>query len=261
MKNSEKFEKAFNYFKKSYAYKMGGTQTVVLPNGKSKSFDDRQYYSGRGAKYNNSVKHDALGIVKVSKKEYSAFLEYLKIEKQRLNEIAERRANYFESVTGWDNILKVAEARLNVVGRIRGNNLRDWNEAYGWDEKPVSEIAHMGEFYLQKEDNPYNGCGVYRVGWKHGKMTCSLYGGYHNSCPEGISLTDWKKAVDQVVAKYADHFIKMDGSGCEFFFRDFEDADKVTIATEVYFVPDRNGMPHLNIQAAEAMVVSNQISC
>lgn len=36
-------QKTFDHFKKSYSYKMGGTQTVVLPNGKSRSFDDREY--------------------------------------------------------------------------------------------------------------------------------------------------------------------------------------------------------------------------
>lgn len=77
MKNSEKFNKAFDYFKKSYAYKMGGTQTVVLPNGKSKFFDDRQYYSGRGAKYNKDIRHDIIGDVKVSKSDYADFLKHI----------------------------------------------------------------------------------------------------------------------------------------------------------------------------------------
>ncbi len=51
MKTTEKIEKAFNFFKQTYSYKMGGTQTVVLPNGQGKYFDDRALYSGRGAKY------------------------------------------------------------------------------------------------------------------------------------------------------------------------------------------------------------------
>ena len=78
MKRTQLTESAFSFFKKSYAAKMGGTQTVVLPNGKSKSFDDRNYYSGRGAKYNNSINHSILGEVKVSKKEYSEFLKFMK---------------------------------------------------------------------------------------------------------------------------------------------------------------------------------------
>ena len=51
MKNQEKFNKAFIYFKQSYSYKMGGTQTVCLPNGKTQYFDDREYYNGRNIIY------------------------------------------------------------------------------------------------------------------------------------------------------------------------------------------------------------------
>jgi len=79
MKNLEKLNKAFNYFKKTYAYKMGGSQTVVLPNAQQKEFDDREYYSGRYAsKYNSNIKHDIIGEVKVSRKEYSVYLKKLK---------------------------------------------------------------------------------------------------------------------------------------------------------------------------------------
>lgn len=78
MKRSEITEAAFRNFKVTYRYKMGGTQTVILPNGKSKHFDDREYYSGRGAKYNSGIKHDAIGEVKVSRKDYSAFLKMMK---------------------------------------------------------------------------------------------------------------------------------------------------------------------------------------
>lgn len=78
MKTSEKLNQAFSYFKSSYSCKMGGTQTVSLPNGKEKYFDDREYYSGRGAKYNSSIRHDEKGLIKVSRKEYSDFLKMLK---------------------------------------------------------------------------------------------------------------------------------------------------------------------------------------
>lgn len=102
MKNQEKFNKAFNYFKKSYAYKMGGTQIVVLPNRKEKEFDDRQYYSGRGAKYNSSIKHDEIGIVKVTRKDYSAFLKLLKDQEKtkelRLKEQEKKEARLLESI-------------------------------------------------------------------------------------------------------------------------------------------------------------------
>lgn len=111
MKNQEKFNRAFDYFKKSYAYKMGGTQTVALPNGKEKEFDDREYYSGRGAKYNSSIKHDEIGIVKVSRKEYSAFLKKLKEEeaakKINMQLKAEKEAKILEAKNNGVYSLKV----------------------------------------------------------------------------------------------------------------------------------------------------------
>lgn len=98
MKTSEKLQKAFDYFKKSYRYSMGGTQTVLLPNGKSKHFDDKQFYEGRGAKYNSSIKHDEIGIVKVSKKEYSAFLKMLKVQKENQAIALEKRNKYLKRI-------------------------------------------------------------------------------------------------------------------------------------------------------------------
>jgi hypothetical protein len=92
MKNSEKYQKAFEWFKKPYDYKMGGTQTVVLPNGKSKEFDDRSYYSGLGAKYNSGIRHDIKGEVNVSRKQYSEFLKMLK-ERELIITENQRRLN------------------------------------------------------------------------------------------------------------------------------------------------------------------------
>jgi len=133
MKNSEKFEQAFNYFKKSYSYKMGGTQTVILPNGKSKHFDDREYYSGRGSKYNNNIKHDEIGDVKVSRKEYSAFLKMLK-------EREERRAI---------NLKKAAEKAAEKAARIEEAKA---NGIYSL-EKAEGDVGHYIEL---SDDESYN---------------------------------------------------------------------------------------------------------
>jgi hypothetical protein len=83
MKAQEKINQALSYFKKSYSCKMGGTQTVILPNGKSQYFDDREYYSGRGAKYNSKINHHIIGDVKVTRKEYSDFLKMLMDREER----------------------------------------------------------------------------------------------------------------------------------------------------------------------------------
>ena len=93
-------------------------------------------------------------------------------------------------------------------------------------------------------------------------MTCTLYGGFHGSkgydcIPENV----WIDAVMIEMKKYSDHIVKMDGSGTQFFFRNFEDADLVTNATEVYYVPSYRGGLHLNIQPATVEVLTpKQIS-
>lgn len=53
-------------FKKSYNKKMGGTQTIVIEGGGRFEYDDRKYYGGRGAKYNNASMHDNIGEVVVT---------------------------------------------------------------------------------------------------------------------------------------------------------------------------------------------------
>lgn len=55
---------------------MGGTQTIVLPNGQEFHFDDREYYSGRGAKYNSSIRHDDLGRIEVTNKQVTERLKH-----------------------------------------------------------------------------------------------------------------------------------------------------------------------------------------
>ena len=64
-------------FKQSYNAKMGGTQTIVFPNGQSFYFNDKEYYSGRGTKYNSSINHDNKGTIQVSEKELKAYFKIL----------------------------------------------------------------------------------------------------------------------------------------------------------------------------------------
>jgi hypothetical protein len=92
MNNQDKFRKAFEYFKKTYSNKMGGSQTVVLPNGKSQYFDNCEFYSGRGSKYNSSIKHDHFGEVRVTRKEYSIFLKQLKAHEEAIEKMNQQLA-------------------------------------------------------------------------------------------------------------------------------------------------------------------------
>ena len=66
---------------------MGGSQTIVLPNGQRFEFNDKEYYSGRGSKYNHSIRHDTIGDVVVTLKE---FKEALKYERERVKAIKVR---------------------------------------------------------------------------------------------------------------------------------------------------------------------------
>lgn len=86
-------------FKKSYSYKMGGKQTIKFPCGAKFEFDDREFYSGRGSKFNNRIKHQDLGIIEVTKKELRTYVqelnarkkaqkEALKVEKEKLSRIS-----------------------------------------------------------------------------------------------------------------------------------------------------------------------------
>lgn len=79
-------------FKQSYIYKMGGTQTIELPNGQQFEYDDREYYSGRGSKYNGSIRHDIKGLIKVSRKELSAALKATRERKARIKQMESERA-------------------------------------------------------------------------------------------------------------------------------------------------------------------------
>lgn len=70
---SRKFyaEKANVYFSKSFNKKMGGTQTIRFEDNflPEIEIDEREYYSGRGAKYNNDSMHEHIDVF-VSKKEF-----------------------------------------------------------------------------------------------------------------------------------------------------------------------------------------------
>jgi hypothetical protein len=106
----------------------------------------------------------------------------------------------------------------------------------------------------------YRGCGVYRVGWRNGRMTCAIHGGFHNSCPHMVDPDLWHDAVVHVMKEHSDHIVKMDGSGTTFYFRNMEDADKVCNATSIWYVPNLNtGGKHLNITPADAIIETNKI--
>lgn len=200
-------------------YKMGDKKTlnITMPDGTivTAVHDTREWYSGRGTKYNSSVRHGNIVenmTVSQLNKAWKPIAQEMKRRAQRDREYTK----YLATCNEPDNIEAAARKAVAIV---------------------------------------YRGCGVYRVGWRAGNITCAIYGGYHDSCPNGVKIDLWVSAVVKVMAEYSDHVVKMDGSGNEFFFRDIEDADLVTNATEIYYVPDAKGGLHLNIQPAEAVVL------
>lgn len=106
LKNLAITESLATYFKESYSVKMGGTQTVEFPCGTKFFFDDKEYYSGRGAKYNSSINHQNLGFVLVTKKQ---LIDYV----NRLNEVA-RIKKENAKIAKLEN-LKIKEATKNGV--------------------------------------------------------------------------------------------------------------------------------------------------
>ena len=71
-------------FKKSYSVKMGGTQTIEFPNGESFFFNDKEFYSGRGAKYNSSIRHQDLGTILVTKKQLQEWVKFVNERNARI---------------------------------------------------------------------------------------------------------------------------------------------------------------------------------
>ena len=126
----EFLELAFLTFKKSYRYTMGGTQTVILPSGERKNFDDRRYYEGRGKRFNHSVKHDIIGDVVVSKKEYAAFIKEFKLSQK-----AKRARD------------KKARATARRIAQAKRNNIYTLHDA-GWTKfVELSEEEKEGQFF------------------------------------------------------------------------------------------------------------------
>lgn len=86
-------------FKHSYSKRMGGTQTVVIEGLGEYYFDDRDYYSGRGKKYNNDFIHEHLGNIQVTKAEFDERVQtraksLYNMQKSRIQAAREYRKSY-----------------------------------------------------------------------------------------------------------------------------------------------------------------------
>lgn len=110
------------FFKKSYGKKMGGTQTVILEGIGEFYYDDREYYSGRGKKYNNDRMHDHIGNVYVSKEEIDKLAMELaksacEMQKDAQERAKKARANYKKAaeIVGMERL----EEAINIIRQIK----------------------------------------------------------------------------------------------------------------------------------------------
>lgn len=60
-----------NNIARSYNAKMGGTRELIVNGEQLIKQDDREYYSGRGARYNSNINHD-IQVYNLTQKEYDA---------------------------------------------------------------------------------------------------------------------------------------------------------------------------------------------
>ena len=128
-------------FKSSYSVKMGGTQTIVFLCGTSFNFDDREYYSGRGAKYNSSISHESLGNVIVSKNDLK---DYVK----RINEREVRIAGNAKAKKAADK--RILEAKKEGIYSINENGYVELTDNE-WQEKTfeASRLANTLKISIQ----------------------------------------------------------------------------------------------------------------
>ena len=67
IENAKFYSENVCLFKVPYSKKMGGTQTIQIPHlNIEASFNDKEFYNGRGAKYNNDNMHDNKGVIIIS---------------------------------------------------------------------------------------------------------------------------------------------------------------------------------------------------
>jgi hypothetical protein len=212
-------------------YKMGDKFTLIvkLPNGDllREEHDERQYYSGRGSKYNSSIRHgDIVEHMSINalNKAYKPILERQRELKKR--EIANKL--YLKNCNSPEFLRKMLCEKIDIIS-----------------EKPAPEGD--GRYYI----NGYHGCGVYRLAVKEGKILATIHGGFHNSKPYGTEDDVWLNSIKSFLnEKIGEGYklIKADGSGTYFYVRYSEDACLLNV--KEYDVPSAYGGVHHNIEVA-----------
>lgn len=118
--------------------------------------------------------------------------------------------------------------------------------AISWcDPKDIQD--ENGRYWL----NAYNGCGVYRLIVKDGRIQGSIMDGLHGSCPYQVDVNEWIKTLTEVITEHLKSsdfkLLKADGSGTYFYLRYSDDAQYLNDVRE-YDVPSVYGGTHHNIE-------------
>lgn len=210
-------------------YKMGDLFTLTVGELQVKH-DARQYYSGRGGKYNKGVKHGDIDVVMTEKELSKAY----KPISEKINEQLKRdkqQALYLKRCNTPSFICEELKKRVDIISDLG-------DPGVDFEGKPL-------QYYI----NGYHGCGVYRLAIHNGKIVATIKGGYFDSAPFMTDKSKWAKAINEYLKeKLGESFnvVKADGSGCMFFLRYGEDAH--LLPTKEYNVPSTYGGVHHNIE-------------
>ena len=113
---SRKFytENAGTYFSKSFNKKMGGTQTITFEDNfiEPIEIDKREYYTGRGAKYNSDSMHEHINVF-VSKKDFEMKVNLRAIE-----------------IFSYEKTQSEAKTVLNNFCKEKGLNVKNYSAFY-----------------------------------------------------------------------------------------------------------------------------------
>lgn len=127
-------ENAKTYFSRSYSKKMRGTQTITFENDfiPKIELDDREYYQGRGAKYNTNSMHEHIDT-------FVTFQEFTEKVKMRAKNLFEREK---------DKVTK--RKKLREVCKINGLEVKNYTAVFG--ENGLF-FEHSKQVEIEKELN------------------------------------------------------------------------------------------------------------
>lgn len=221
-------------------YVMGDLFTLIVGEDRV-TYDNRQYYQGRGAKYNKNIRHGDV-VKAMSENQLSKAYAPIANRARAHAKYLKDQALFARKCKKPDFVEGLARKAINVVGRRRFENYGLTEDQYLTSNYAEDGLGLSG-FHAQPDEG-YRGCGVYRIAIKDGSITATLYGGYHNSCPDGCDIGVWVEACSKVLSEYGS-IAKADGSGCSFFLRELP---VEPIPVKVYDVPSAYGGYHQNIE-------------